>query len=66
MGTVQNVGLMAQKAEEYGSHDKTFEIPAAGTVRVSLADGNVLLEHAVEDGRYLARVPDQGRPIATG
>jgi isocitrate dehydrogenase len=50
MGTVPNVGLMAQKAEEYGSHDKTFEIPAAGTVRVSDAEGNVLLEHTVEQG----------------
>lgn len=50
MGTVPNVGLMAQKAEEYGSHDKTFEIPAAGTVRVSDAAGAVLFEHAVEAG----------------
>ncbi|MGB0258403.1 MAG: NADP-dependent isocitrate dehydrogenase, partial [Coraliomargarita sp.] len=50
MGTVPNVGLMAQKAEEYGSHDKTFEIPAAGTVRVSDAAGNVLFEHEVEEG----------------
>ena len=50
MGTVPNVGLMAQKAEEYGSHDKTFEIPAAGTVRVSDAAGTVLFEHAVEAG----------------
>ncbi|MEO0510987.1 MAG: NADP-dependent isocitrate dehydrogenase [Verrucomicrobiota bacterium] len=50
MGTVPNVGLMAQKAEEYGSHDKTFEIPAAGTVRVSDASGNVLFEHEVEKG----------------
>ena len=50
MGNVSNVGLMAKKAEEYGSHDKTFEIPAAGTVRVSDAGGNVLLEHAVEAG----------------
>ena len=41
MGTVPNVGLMAQKAEEYGSHDKTFEIAAAGTVRVVDAAGNV-------------------------
>ena len=48
MGSVPNVGLMAQKAEEYGSHDKTFEIPAAGTVKVTDATGNVLLEHAVE------------------
>ncbi|HKK19085.1 MAG TPA: NADP-dependent isocitrate dehydrogenase [Opitutales bacterium] len=50
MGTVPNVGLMAQKAEEYGSHDKTFEIPAAGTVRVSDAEGKVLFEHQVEKG----------------
>ena len=50
MGTVPNVGLMAQKAEEYGSHDKTFEIPAAGTVRVSDAAGKVLFEHEVEEG----------------
>ena len=50
MGTVPNVGLMAQKAEEYGSHDKTFEIPAAGTVRITDADGKVLLEHTVEQG----------------
>ncbi|MCC5885441.1 MAG: NADP-dependent isocitrate dehydrogenase [Gammaproteobacteria bacterium] len=45
MGTVQNIGLMAQKAEEYGSHDKTFEMPAAGTVRVVDESGKVLLEH---------------------
>lgn len=45
MGTVQNVGLMAQKAEEYGSHDKTFELPASGTVRVTDASGKVLIEH---------------------
>jgi isocitrate dehydrogenase len=50
MGTVPNVGLMAQKAEEYGSHDKTFEVPAAGTVRVTDSDGNVLMEHVVEQG----------------
>jgi isocitrate dehydrogenase len=48
MGNVANVGLMAQKAEEYGSHDKTFEIAAAGMVRVVDANGNPLLEHAVE------------------
>ncbi|NKB98771.1 MAG: NADP-dependent isocitrate dehydrogenase [Pseudomonadales bacterium] len=46
MGTVQNVGLMAQKAEEYGSHDKTFELPAGGTVRVIDDQGNVLIEHS--------------------
>jgi len=50
MGSVSNVGLMAQKAEEYGSHDKTFEIAAAGTVRVIDAAGNVLTEHAVAAG----------------
>ncbi len=50
MGTVPNVGLMAQKAEEYGSHDKTFEITAAGTVRVITEEGTVLLEHTVEAG----------------
>ena len=50
MGTVPNVGLMAQKAEEYGSHDKTFEIPSDGTVRVLDSSGNVLTEHAVEAG----------------
>jgi isocitrate dehydrogenase len=50
MGSVPNVGLMAQKAEEYGSHDKTFEIAADGKVQVVDADGNVLIEHAVESG----------------
>ena len=50
MGTVSNVGLMAQSAEEYGSHDKTFEIPSQGTVRVSDANGQTLFEHAVEEG----------------
>ncbi len=50
MGTVPNVGLMAQKAEEYGSHDKTFEIPAAGTVRTVDNAGNVLTEHTVNEG----------------
>jgi isocitrate dehydrogenase len=49
-GTVQNIGLMAQKAEEYGSHPTTFEIPAAGTVRMILDDGTVLHEHKVEKG----------------
>ncbi|MEZ5849560.1 MAG: NADP-dependent isocitrate dehydrogenase [Hyphomicrobiaceae bacterium] len=50
MGSVPNVGLMAQQAEEYGSHDKTFEIPAAGTVRVVAEDGTVLLQQKVEAG----------------
>jgi len=50
MGTVPNVGLMAQKAEEYGSHDKTFEIEKAGTVKVVDATGNTLIKHPVEKG----------------
>jgi isocitrate dehydrogenase len=50
MGTVPNVGLMAQQAEEYGSHDKTFQIPSAGTVRIVDASGATLMEHAVEAG----------------
>ena len=50
MGTVPNVGLMAQKAEEYGSHDKTFEIPANGTMRVIDDNDNTLIEHKVEVG----------------
>ncbi|TWU17482.1 Isocitrate dehydrogenase [NADP] [Novipirellula galeiformis] len=50
MGNVANVGLMAQKAEEYGSHDKTFEIPCDGSVRVVDANGNVLMQHEVEQG----------------
>ena len=49
-GTVQNIGLMAQKAEEYGSHPTTFEIPEAGTVKMILDDGTVLHQHAVEAG----------------
>ena len=50
MGSVANVGLMAKKAEEYGSHDKTFEIPADGTVRVLGPTGSVLMEHQVQTG----------------
>jgi len=50
MGTVPNVGLMAQKAEEYGSHDKTFKIERDGTVQVTDSSGTVLMEHAVEAG----------------
>jgi isocitrate dehydrogenase len=50
MGTVPNVGLMAQKAEEYGSHDKTFEIAADGKVQVVDANGTILMEHVVETG----------------
>jgi len=50
MGTVQNIGLMAQKAEEYGSHDKTFQVPADGIVRIVSESNNTLLEHTVEKG----------------
>ncbi len=60
MGSVPNVGLMAQQAEEYGSHATTFEAPFDGTVRVVAADGRVLIEHAVEAGDVwrLSRVKD--------
>jgi len=50
MGTVPNVGLMAQKAEEYGSHDKTFEIKSNGSVYIRDTSGNILIEHQVEEG----------------
>jgi isocitrate dehydrogenase len=63
MGTTPNVGLMAQKAEEYGSHDKTFEIQAAGTVRVVDADGTALLEHRVEAGDIWRACQTKDAPI---
>ena len=63
MGTVPNVGLMAQAAEEYGSHDKTFEIPATGTVRVTDAAGTVLLEHIVEPGDIWRACQAKDAPI---
>ncbi|RNF83718.1 NADP-dependent isocitrate dehydrogenase [Montanilutibacter psychrotolerans] len=63
MGSVPNVGLMAQKAEEYGSHDKTFQIPADGTVRVVDEAGNVLLEHAVEAGDIWRMCQTKDAPI---
>ncbi len=63
MGTVPNVGLMAQKAEEYGSHDKTFEIPADGTVRVVDTTGTVLLEHMVESGDIWRACQTKDAPI---
>ena len=63
MGTVQNVGLMAQKAEEYGSHDKTFEIAGDGTVRVVSAAGNVLLQIPVEDGDIFRMCQVKDLPI---
>jgi len=63
MGSVANVGLMAQKAEEYGSHDKTFEIPAAGKVRAVDASGNVLLEQTVEQGDIFRMCQAKDAPI---
>ena len=63
MGTVPNVGLMAQKAEEYGSHDKTFEIPADGTVRIIDADGNILTEHDVEQGDIWRACQTKDAPV---
>ena len=63
MGSVPNVGLMAQKAEEYGSHDKTFQIPAAGTVRVVDADGGVLLSSDVEAGDIWRACQTKDAPI---
>jgi isocitrate dehydrogenase len=63
MGTVPNVGLMAQAAEEYGSHDKTFEIPEAGVVRVKDASGTVLLEHQVEKGDIWRMCQTKDAPI---
>ena len=63
MGNVSNVGLMAQKAEEYGSHDKTFEIPANGFVRVNDTDGNTLMEHKVEQGDIWRMCQTKDLPI---
>ncbi|WP_436770922.1 NADP-dependent isocitrate dehydrogenase [Yinghuangia sp. YIM S09857] len=63
MGSVPNVGLMAQKAEEYGSHDKTFEIAAAGTVRVVDASGAVVLEQPVQPGDIFRMCQTKDLPI---
>jgi isocitrate dehydrogenase len=63
MGNVSNVGLMAQKAEEYGSHDKTFEIPAAGQVRVIDQDGKVLMQHTVDNGDIWRMCQTRDLPI---
>jgi len=63
MGSVPNVGLMAQKAEEYGSHDKTFVIPAAGVVNVVDADGAVLMSHQVEAGDIWRMCQTKDAPI---
>lgn len=63
MGNVSNVGLMAQKAEEYGSHDKTFEIPSDGVVKVTDEAGNVLLQHQVEQGDIWRMCQTKDLPI---
>jgi len=63
MGTVPNVGLMAQKAEEYGSHDKTFEIPTNGTVDVIDANGTVLISHEVEQGDIWRMCQTKDAPV---
>ena len=63
MGSVPNVGLMAQKAEEYGSHDKTFEMEKAGSVRITDSSGKVLLEHRVEAGDVWRACQTKDAPI---
>lgn len=63
MGTVQNVGLMAKKAQEYGSHDKTFQVPATGTVKVVDTAGKVLLERPVEEGDVFRMCQVKDAPI---
>ncbi|MCZ9290687.1 NADP-dependent isocitrate dehydrogenase [Corynebacterium lehmanniae] len=63
MGTVPNVGLMAKKAEEYGSHDKTFKVPADGKVQVVNAAGDVLIEHDVEAGDIWRACQTKDAPI---
>ena len=63
MGSVPNVGLMAKKAEEYGSHDKTFELEADGAMRVVDADGNVLMQHEVEKGDIWRACQTKDEPV---
>jgi len=63
MGSVSNVGLMAKKAEEYGSHDKTFEVPSDGTVRVVDAAGNTLISHEVEAGDIWRACQTKDAPV---
>jgi len=63
MGTVPNVGLMAKKAQEYGSHDKTFEMSEAGTMRVVNTDGTVLMEHKVEKGDLWRACQTKDEPV---
>jgi isocitrate dehydrogenase len=62
-GSVPNVGLMAQKAEEYGSHDKTFQLPSVGTVKVEDENGNVLLEQSVQSGDIFRMCQAKDAPI---
>jgi len=64
MGSVPNVGLMADKAEEYGSHDKTFEMPVDGVVRVTDQDGNAIFEHKVEAGDIWRMCQTKDAPVA--
>ena len=63
MGTVSNVGLMAQKAEEYGSHDKTFQSPGDGVIRIIDAEGNTLIEHSVVTGDIWRMCQTKDAPI---
>ncbi|MHA6280137.1 NADP-dependent isocitrate dehydrogenase [Salinimicrobium sp. CAU 1759] len=63
MGTVPNVGLMAQKAEEYGSHDKTFELKESGKVQIVTQDGKVLMEHEVEEGDIWRACQTKDAPV---
>lgn len=63
IGTVPNVGLMAKKAEEYGSHDKTFQIPSEGVVKVTDADGNIVFEHQVGEGDIWRMCQTKDAPI---
>ena len=63
MGSVSNVGLMAQKAEEYGSHDKTFQMSASGVVKVVSKDGDILLEQSVEQGDIFRMCQAKDAPI---
>jgi isocitrate dehydrogenase len=63
MGSVPNVGLMAQAAEEYGSHDKTFVMPGSGSVRVSDSSGQVLIEHAVDEGDIWRACQTKDAPV---
>jgi isocitrate dehydrogenase len=64
MGSVPNVGLMADKAEEYGSHDKTFQMPVGGVVRVSDQDGNAIFEHKVQAGDIWRMCQTKDAPVA--